>query len=102
MLGKISIENKTGVNKTLKILKQEQKKWSNLSQLERAKCLHEVANNIEKKSLKPLARIMSAEVGKPLYESLGEMANVSSALRYFAIAASLAKGRPDSRSRVAL
>ena len=84
MLGKISIENKTGVNKTLKILKQEQKKWSNLSQLERAKCLHEVANNIEKKSLKPLARIMSKEVGKPLYESLGEMANVSSALRYFA------------------
>ena len=27
---------------------------------------------------------MSKEVGKPLYESLGEMANVSSALRYFA------------------
>ena len=67
MIGKISIENKTGVNKTLKILKQEQKKWSNLSQLERDKCLHEVANNIEKKSLKPLARIMSKEVGKPIY-----------------------------------
>ena len=34
-LGKISIENKTGINKTIKILKQEQKKWSNLSQLDR-------------------------------------------------------------------
>ena len=30
-LGKISIENKTGINKTIKILKQEQKKWCNLS-----------------------------------------------------------------------
>ena len=31
---------------------------------------------LKSKSLKPLARIMSKEVGKPLYESLGEMANV--------------------------
>ena len=83
-LGKISIENKAEVNKVAKSVKQEQKKWANLSQLERAKCLHEVANDIEKKSLKPLAKIMSKEVGKPLYESLGELANVASAIRYFA------------------
>ncbi len=66
-MGKISIENKTEVNKVAKSVKQEQKKWANLSQLERAKCLHIIANDIEKKSFKPLAKIVSKEVGKPLY-----------------------------------
>lgn len=83
-LGRIAIQNSSEVNNILTNLSLEQLKWKNLSALERSKYLHQVADNIENSDLKTLAKIMTKEIGKPIFESYGELANVSSALRYFA------------------
>ena len=80
----IAIQNKKEVNQVVADLKKEQFKWRKLSTLERSKELHNIANQIDNSNLKELAKTMSLEVGKPLTEAYGEIANVSSAIRYFA------------------
>ena len=84
VLGSIAIQNKKEVNHVVADLKKEQFKWRKLSTLERSKELHNIANQIDNSNLKELAKTMSLEVGKPLTEAYGEIANVSSAIRYFA------------------
>ena len=84
ILGSIAIQNKKEVNQVVTDLKKEQYKWRKLSTLERSKELHNIANQIDNSNLKELARTMSKEVGKPITEAYGEIANVSSAIRYFA------------------
>ena len=84
VLGSIAIQNKTEVNKVISNLKKGQFKWKKLSALERSKELHNVANRIDNSNLRELAKTMSQEVGKPITEAYGEIANVSSAIRYFA------------------
>ena len=84
VLGSIAIQNKKEVNKVISNLKKGQSKWKKLSALERSKELHNVANRIDNSNLRELAKTMSQEVGKPITEAYGEIANVSSAIRYFA------------------
>ncbi len=84
IIGSIAVQSKVEINKAIKDLKVEQIKWGRISPLERSKALHSLANEIDNSDLKELARTMTVEVGKPLTEAYGELANVSSAIRYFA------------------
>jgi acyl-CoA reductase-like NAD-dependent aldehyde dehydrogenase len=49
-----------------------------------AKILHRVASTIEAADLRPCAKLMTREMGKPYPEAIGELANCASIFRYYA------------------
>lgn len=62
---------------------QAQKLWAEKTAFERGKLLHDWANLIEQNK-QDLAKIMTAEQGKPLKESLAEIDYANSYIRFFA------------------
>jgi aldehyde dehydrogenase (NAD+) len=57
--------------------------WANLAPNDRAVFLHRLADLVDKRSAE-LAQLESLDVGKPFNQALGDVANVSATLRYFA------------------
>lgn len=58
--------------------------WQALDGKSRAQALHRLADRIEQGDLRPIAVMMTREMGKPYPEAMGELANVASIFRYCA------------------
>lgn len=61
-----------------------QRDWARTDAKTRASLLHQVADSIERTDFRPVAEIMTLEMGKPYAEAVGELANVAPVYRYFA------------------
>lgn len=61
-----------------------QKGWAQVDAKSRAALLHKVANSIAEGNLRPVAELMTREMGKPYPEAMGELANVAPIFRYYA------------------
>jgi len=61
-----------------------QKPWARLDAKSRATALHRIAHAIEIADVRPLAVLMTREIGKPYPESVGEIANCAGVFRYYA------------------
>lgn len=72
------------MDEVLDKVRAAQKGWAALDAKTRAKHLHEVADAIEKTDMRPVARLMTLESGKPYPEAIGEIANIPAAFRYYA------------------
>ncbi len=68
----------------LEAARQAQRGWGRLDAKSRAAALHRIAARIEQADMRPLAELMTREMGKPYPESIGEVANCAPVFRYFA------------------
>lgn len=72
------------VDNILDKLVDAQKAWCKVDCKSRARILHQIANDIESSDMTEVARLMTLETGKPYPESIGEIANIPPAFRYYA------------------
>ncbi len=61
-----------------------QRQWRRMDAKSRAGLLHRVARSIEDSDFREVAELMTAEMGKPYAEAVGELCNVASIFRYYA------------------
>lgn len=61
-----------------------QRGWAQTDAKTRAGLLHRIANAIAEGDLRPVAELMTREMGKPYAEAMGELANVAPIFRYYA------------------
>ena len=72
------------IDQVLTVVNQAQRAWANTDSKTRAAYLHKIADSIERADHREIAEVMSAEMGKPYPEALGEIANVGPIFRYMA------------------
>ena len=72
------------IDEVLQVVSRAQQGWANTDAKTRARYLHLVADSIEQADHQATAEAMTAEMGKPYPEALGEIANVASIFRYMA------------------
>ncbi len=70
------------VDIAVKVAKKEQKNWEKVAIHERADILYKFVDLVESQKER-LARLLSAETGKPIKEAMGEIANVRIGVRAF-------------------
>lgn len=70
------------VDVAVKVAQKEQKNWEKVPIHERADILYKFVDFVERDKEK-LARLLSAETGKPIKEAMGEIANVRIGVRAF-------------------
>ena len=83
IVGKRGVPSAGQIEEVLSSARRAQSKWSRLGSKTRAAMLHAAARTMSVPQLE-VARLMTKEVGKPLPESLGELANIPSIFQYFA------------------
>jgi acyl-CoA reductase-like NAD-dependent aldehyde dehydrogenase len=82
--GRIADATPAEIDRAVSIADAARSLWSRLDAKRRAQFLHAVAQSIESTDKHDVALLMTREVGKPYPESVGELANVASAFRYYA------------------
>ena len=70
------------VDEAVKVAKEEQKKWKEVSLYERAEKLYKFVDLVEENKDR-LAKLLMEETGKPIREAYGEIANVKIGVRAF-------------------
>lgn len=83
-VGHVAEASAADLDRVLAASEAARPEWAALDAKTRARHLHALASVIEQADPKPVARLMSLEMGKPYAEAVGELANVPSVFRYFA------------------
>ncbi|RKL65039.1 aldehyde dehydrogenase family protein [Salipaludibacillus neizhouensis] len=83
IVGYVQSSTVVDVNIAVKSAKSAQKKWENISSVQRGNILHKVANVLEART-EDIAVTATKEMGKTLAETTGELARAVSILRFYA------------------
>jgi acyl-CoA reductase-like NAD-dependent aldehyde dehydrogenase len=83
VFAKVPKASREQVKKALEVAQRAQRKWEDMSPLQRAKFLFKIAGLI-RKDRERLARILTKEQGKPLFESRLEVDGAADNFQYYA------------------
>ncbi|MEE4280205.1 MAG: aldehyde dehydrogenase family protein [Halieaceae bacterium] len=83
-VGKRGVPNRAQVEEILAEARRAQRAWAKTDPKTRAAMLHEVARSMCQELQHEVARLLTLEVGKPLPEAFGELANIPPIFQYFA------------------
>ena len=83
-VGEIALVEASEIGALLEPARAAQRRWAALDFKSRAAALHRVADSIERAGHQAVGEIMSREMGKPVVEAVGELANVAPIFRYYA------------------
>jgi len=83
-VGEIAWVEAAELDDILQGARRAQRSWAALDAKTRAGLLHRVADAIESAGHTEIGRLMSQEMGKPLAEAVGELANAAPIFRYYA------------------